>query len=334
VTTAADRGLASALTGGMPGSALAEGSHEVRIPGTSASMAGHWLVTVHAYRHEITRSVLRDGRRWPSVRLPVSGDDEDAPGSASRAEVIWPTWPATLVEETAMATSLGALQQTWDASIGRLRDSAKWTAAVLGAALASIIPTANLSDLAQRHLTAAQEGLGLAGLVFAGITIVLVLRVMRPRQVSYDSVLNATAPRGLACRLHDLVSAITPYEHFLERPLYRWQRAVNNDSDLYLPCGVSTLEELRQLLLIEEITLTALARAREDGDDPARVNLTAGQAARAAHLHEIRSAAARITAMGAFYRVRACSTQAMYGGAIFGMAAIAAIVTAIAWPVR
>jgi hypothetical protein len=38
--------------------------------------------------------------------------------------------------------------------------------------------------------------------------------------------------------------------------------------------------------------------------------------------------------MGAFYRTRARSTQAMYGGVAFGLAGIIAIVAAAAWPLK
>ena len=177
--------------------------------------------------------------------------------------------------------------------------------------------------------------LGLAGLLSVSVTIILVLRVMRPRQVSYDSIREAAPPTGLAGRLHGLVCRHTPYHHALQSPLYRWKEAVTRHPDLYLPCGVGTLDTLRQLLTIEEITLMALASARENAaSDAVRSKLTDAQTARAARLHQLRSAAASIVAMGAFYRTRARSTQAMYGGVAFGLAGIIAIVAAAAWPLK
>jgi hypothetical protein len=182
------------LWGREPGT----GFHRVRIPGDGCT-AGTWKVSVHGSQHQVTRVVSRDGRRWvPGLAPDPAAGEGNSSGGAGPEKVIWPTWPATLIEERAMSTSRGDLQQTWDAGIGRLRDTARWSATVLGAALASIIPTASLSKrLAGQHLTAGREALGLAGLARAGIAIVLILRVLLPRQVSYDSVLKARAPDGL-----------------------------------------------------------------------------------------------------------------------------------------
>ena len=44
----------------------------------------------------------------------------------------------------------------------------------------------------------------------------------------------------------------------------RWREIVESHQDLYLPCGVKCLTSLRQSMIIEKITLMALAQAKED----------------------------------------------------------------------
>jgi hypothetical protein len=68
------------------------------------------------------------------------GDQEWDPYGATRQEgsIIWPAWPGAATGPTATATSpLADVRDYWRAVGTRLRDSAKWTAAVLGAALAT-----------------------------------------------------------------------------------------------------------------------------------------------------------------------------------------------------
>ena len=89
-----------------------------------------WTVVVCLGKRLITREVTHAGKPW--------GQDEEP-------EVIWPTWPATPAEETAASASpLAELQQYWTTTGNRLRDSAKWMAAVLGAALATVVGTSPL----------------------------------------------------------------------------------------------------------------------------------------------------------------------------------------------
>jgi len=47
-------------------------------------------------------------------------------------------------------------------------------------------------------------------------------------------------------------------------PLYKWQQTLASEKDLYLPCGVRSLTSLRQAMIIEEVTLAALARCQGD----------------------------------------------------------------------
>jgi hypothetical protein len=88
-------------------------------------------------------------------------------------------------------------------------------------------------------------------------------------------------------------------------------------------------------MTVEQITLVALSRAREEvASDAARKNLNDAQAARAARLRELRTAAASIVAVGMYYIARARSTRAAYGGVALGLLGIVAIIAAVAWPIR
>jgi hypothetical protein len=72
----------------------------------------------------ITRQVQRGHKPWSQCRQGWEPE-----------EVIWPTWPGQLPDEAAASSSapLAGVQDCWDKAGSRLRDSAKWIAAVLGA---------------------------------------------------------------------------------------------------------------------------------------------------------------------------------------------------------
>jgi len=113
----------------------------------------------------------------------------------------------------------------------------------------------------------------------------------------------------------------------------RWRETVESQQDLYLPCGVRCLTSLRQSMIIEKMTLMALALAHEHAADrEMRQELTEAQAARAARLVDLRSAAARIATIGEDYALRGRSTWATYGGILCGLIGTAAIIAAFAWP--
>jgi hypothetical protein len=280
---------------------------------------GEWRVEVTVHKHLISRSIWFRDTPWLA---------------AKSSGVIWPTWPATLAEEKDTSPSpLKDLQQHWDEAISRLRNSAKWMSAVLGAALASVIPTAPLTGLGKGHTSTATAVLGVTGLLFLSITMLLILQVMRPQSVSYTDIQEAKAPGGLRGALRNRERWTK--SHVFESPLYRWQRTITEHPDLYLPCGVKSLDILRQLMTVEELTLIALSQARENAEiDPARANIGLAQAARAARLYELRSAAATIAEVGTYYIARARSTVATFGGVAFGFLGLVAIVAAVAWPIH
>ena len=276
--------------------------------GTAAETKATWKVVVRSDGHMIVRDVSYDAEPWDPTR---AGWEPEG--------VIWPTWPVRSEDEAVLAASpLAEVQEYWSTVGNRLRDSAKWMAAVLGAALATVVGASPVAGLRADHLQGIAIGLGLGGLAFLGLTMFLVLQVMRPQSVSFTDVQSAS--QG----------------HWPWRPaLDAWRDVVESQEDLYLPCGVPDLTSLRQSMIIEEVTLQALARARGSARDPdASSMLAQAQTARAARLLELRTAGARIATVGEYYRLRARSTRATYIGIICGLAGTAAIVAAFAWPLH
>jgi hypothetical protein len=208
------------------------------------------------------------------------------------------------------------MHKRWGRASNRLRDSAKWMAAVLGAAVATVVGTSPLASMRQHHLAGTAIVLGLLGLTLLGITLFLVLQVMRPQSVSYTDIQNAPDRQGP-----------------LRPPLSKWRETVESHEDLYLPCGVKCLTSLRQSMIIEEATLMALARARGHAPDEQTIKrLCEAQTARTVRLLELRTAAAQIVTIGEYYKLRARSTRATYGGILCGLIGSAAIIAAFAWP--
>ena len=117
--------------------------------------------------------------------------------------------------------------------------------------------------------------------------------------------------------------------------LGRWKHKVESHRDLYLPSGVSSLQELRWSIGLEEATLVQLTRCGENtADKPAADRVVSAREARAARLLELRAAAALITSVGEYYALQARSTQARNGGTAFGFLGTALIVLAFAWPLK
>jgi hypothetical protein len=74
---------------------------------------------------------------------------------------------------------------------------------------------------------------------------------------------------------------------------------VESQQDLYLPCGVRCLTSLRQSMIIEELTLIALAHAAASVQRPEETSrLRLVEQACAARLKELRDAAARVATIG------------------------------------
>jgi hypothetical protein len=288
--------------------------------GRDGCSASDWEVRLCLGEHSITRKVRP---RPPLENLNME-----------REEVIWPAWPATTAEGTSVAAMpLADLQKYWSKAGNRLRDSAKWMATVLGAAIAAVIGTTPLASLHGHHLQLAAALTGLAGLFLLGVTMLLVLQVMRPEAVSYEDVQNAHPLPEAAHALPRRLRRYWASHCALANSLYRWKQTVESHEDLYLPCGVTSLADLRQFMAIEEATLTALARLAERVPDrAARKRLSRAQTARAARLLELRTACTQVATVGEYYALRARSTRATYGGIVCGLLGTAAIVLAFTWP--
>jgi len=116
--------------------------HEQVPDGEKGNKQARWTVQVSPRGEVITRKVYRDGAPWNQ-----GGSTWEPDGCHVFTEdlVIWPAWPARSHDEAAASPSpLADVQKYWRTVEKRLRDSAKWTAAVLGAALATLIGTSPL----------------------------------------------------------------------------------------------------------------------------------------------------------------------------------------------
>jgi hypothetical protein len=277
---------------------------------SGSSEQGRWEVKIHIAKHQVSRTAT------------YSEGDKTVTQAPRATEVIWPTWPATIEEEAEVATSpLADLQRYWAISGNRLRDSAKWMAAVLGAALAAVVGTSPSADISSHHLRLSAAIIGLGGLLCLALTMLFVLRVMQSPEVSFEQI--ETAPQ----KNNDTRSSSQ------EKALSRWRQKIESHPDLYLPCEVISLGELRSFIKLEQATLVQLSHCGEDAtDDVAVEKLRSAQEARAARLLELRTAAARITAIGEYYAVQVRSTQARDAGTAFAFLGTALIVLAFAWP--
>jgi hypothetical protein len=268
-----------------------------------------WTVVIHlGDSARITRDVWKGDDCWDAEKREWCPE-----------LTIWPTWSAA--EEDAGESPLQGVHDYWRTSDDRLRDSAKWMAAVLGAALAALVGTSPLAGMRDHRPAGLAIAVGAVGLVLLGVTMALVLRVMRPHAVSFTDV--QTAEKGT--RWWPLGVS--------KGSLLRWKKQVESQQDLYLPCGVKCLTSLRQSMIIEEVTLIALAHAAaEVGGDELCAKIRQTQEARKARLKELRDAAARVATIGEFYRVRFRSTCATSYGLLCGLFGTGAIVAAFSWP--
>jgi hypothetical protein len=276
--------------------------HRGRKPGADQVC---WVVVLSTDGRQIRRDIWVDHKAWKADRQrwqPEGG--------------IWPTWPARPAEEVSSPpdSALSGVQEYWAEAGNRLRDSAKWMATVVGAALAALVGTSPLTLIKGHHFGTVSFILGVIGLLSLGTTLFLIMQVMRPKAVSFTDIQSAK---------------IRPFPGALGR----WQDTVESHQDMYLPCGVRCLTSLRQSMIIEKMTLMALALAHENPVGRKMCHeLGEAQAARAVRLVELRSAAAHITTIGEYYALRSRSTWATYVGILCGLIGTAAIIAAFAWP--
>jgi hypothetical protein len=232
--------------------------------------------------------------------------------------IIWPTWPANLADEVSSpGSALRGVEKYWHKTGDRLRDSAKWMAAVLGVALATIVGTSPLASIRQHHYQMGNVILGIIGLLFLCVTLFLIVQVMRPQATFFADVQQAGIDQAGRRR------------RWSDSALVTWRETVEAHQDLYMPCGVKCLTSLRRSMIIERVTLMALARAKERASQQETLRqIEEAQAARAVRLSELRSAAAQIATIGDYYRLRSRSTRATYGGILCFLIGSAAIIAA------
>ena len=276
----------------------------------------HWRVTIlRGEPGRLERAVCQredSEREWREFGADTVGDPR-----AWRPDLsVWPMWAPGLSDGLiTSATPLDNIGDYWSKAGARLRDSAKWMATVLGTALGVLVGTSPLADMRKDPFHLPAIVLGLTGLGLLGITLFLLVQVMRPQSVSFSDVQRS---EGLG------IDAFNP--------LRKWKDIVESQQDLYLPCGVKCLTSLRQAMIIEELTLFALAnavsvcRTQEDLD-----TLQKAQKGRAARLKELRDAAAQVAVIGEFYRLRFRSSLATYVGLVCGVSGTAAVVAAFIW---
>jgi hypothetical protein len=273
----------------------------------------------------IKRAIIRDANPWPDLGETDWWKPE---------EVIWPAWsPADARSDAPVGTSspLGSIDDYWTTAGGRLRDSAKWIATILGAALATLVGTSPLVWMHDHPLTGWSLASGVAGLIALAVTLVLVLQVLRPKATSYLEVQMAkplpplrnrdASPRG---------PRAWRYRYWLWRhPLSKWKDTVESQQDLYLPSGVKCLQTLRQMMIVDEVTLMALSNAMASPGSQRYIRaLHDAETIRAARLQEWRTAASRIALIGEFYVVSYRSSRATYIGTLLGLIGTALIVWA------
>jgi hypothetical protein len=247
----------------------------------------------------LLRRVWRDGVEWAPSK-------EWAPEAT-----IWPALLLSDQKRSEAGAPLNALQDYWSTAGDRLRDSAKWMATVIGAALAALVGTSPLRDMqasSPKLLTV------VIGLILLLATLLLVMQVMRPLSVSYTDVQTSDGA-------HRRPSVRWP-------ALRHWKTTVESQQDLYLPCGVKCLTSLRQAMIVEELTLVALSRAMPNakaaGTDAGFI--CSAQEARAVRLQELRQAACQVATIGEYYCTKGWSAVATYIGGLSGTTAAAVII--------
>lgn len=140
-----------------------------------------WGVLLTTDGERIRRDIWLSGEPW-SVQAEGWGPEG----------IIWPTWPAKATDEASSSESaLRGVEKYWNETGNRLRDSAKWMAAVLGAALATIVGTSPLAVIRQHHYRMGAVILGIVGLLFLCVTLFLIVQVMRPQATSFADVQQA-----------------------------------------------------------------------------------------------------------------------------------------------
>jgi len=305
---------------------ILEGEHLHRSPAGDVRGPMYWKVRVRPWDGVVERSVWRGSRVGA---LDAWRGDQEA---WEPEEVIWPAWsPGLDPAAERHTTPLREAREHWGRLGERLRETAKWMSTVLGAALALLLGTSPLGGLSEASLTGAAVLWGVIGLGCLFVTLWLLLTVLQPSAVSFADV--QTSDRvGIKDRTD---------------PLVRWKRVVESQQDLYLPCGINSLDGLRNAVIVEEATLAALACAIQraaqaecrfaeyDVEAAAWVadrhrELIRAAEARTARLHDLRDAVGEVAVIGEFYVLKQRSWTACLLGAMCTAVGVACVVAALA----
>jgi hypothetical protein len=313
-----------------------------RVPGEDAHAYAcdqvAWAVTVQPYNRSISRTVTqsearggndtRNWKKWPKH------DGDWAPETT-----IWPAFvPSDARSELSRGTPspLGSVEDYWLTAANRIRESAKWMAAVLGAALATLIGTSPLVSLKDKPPRGLAWVLGALGLLALAVTLFLLLQVLRPQTTSYVDIQRARGPSAAyASRRRGRAqdggeTSWARHCRYWHDPLAEWKDLVESEQDLYLPSGVKCLTTLRQMTIIEELTMMALsnAMAHRQATKEDQRNLIEAQEICAARLGEWRMAGSRIASIGEFYRLHRRSGIATYLGSALGLLGTVLVIAA------
>jgi hypothetical protein len=282
------------------------------LPEDTLSLAGtrspdpEWVVELHRpTKHGvITRTVTRQGELWGNPN-----------------EVVWPTWVPGMSTADEMApkrdSGVKEFLDYWSGAGDKIRDAAKWSATVLSATLGALIGTSPLTVAREDTPSGWAIFFGLAGLIMLAICLRLVLNVLLPQVFSFEDLQHADSDGA-------------------DGALTEWCRKINKESDLYLPSGVSSLSQLREAVVVEDLTLDELAKLIYDGrheESPQVVDhCKLALHARTGRLDELKRAADQLVTIGGFQQLRHRGEIARTRGVILGTLATVLIVAAFAWP--
>jgi hypothetical protein len=303
-----------------------QGEHVHRSLAGDASGPMYWKVVVRPVTGVVERTVQR-GTQADTLADWVGNEMAWEP-----EEVIWPAWSPSLDPAAEQHTTpLREAREHWGRLGDRLRESAKWMSTVLGAALALLLGTSPLGKLSEASFTWPAVAWGSGGLALLFVTLFLLLNVMQPRAVSFADIQSADRV-GVKDRMD---------------PLVRWKRVVESQQDLFLPCGINSLDGLRNAIIVEEGTLAALAcaiqraaqaecRAADEDAEAAtwaasrHGDLEKACKVRIARLHDLKDAVGEITAIGEFYLLRQRSWTACILGSLSAAGGIACVIAGMA----
>jgi hypothetical protein len=258
-----------------------------------------WQVTVYPQGNRVIRRSLQ-----PQAKLQNEDWEHDT--------YIWPGWaPHMQVKPIDDHSPLLDTHAYWESVSSRIRDTAKWMATVIGSTLGLLVGTSPLAQNSTHHPQGwAGLSIGAVGLLCLVGTLMLILHVLLPQSVSFVDVLNAKDGSG---------------------PLHRWRATIVKEPDLYLPCGINSLDGLRQAIRVEELTLMALAAAtHQDKVTESDVALLQeAEVARAARLRELRQAAGSIALIGEYHKLQNYSKRATILGPLLASIGTMAVIASV-----